>query len=105
MFVLRLLLIPVLGASLVATAHAIAQTAAQPDTPSSQTSSTDLAAVRKLIDRGQPKEALRQLDQLAAQQPPLAGVERLRGLALYAEDDFPAADQAFAKALQQDSKD
>ncbi len=105
MLLLRLLVAPVLGASLLMAAQAIAQTTARPDTPNSQTRSTDLAAVRKLIDRGQPKEALRQLDQLAAQQPPPAGIDRLRGLAFYAEDDFPAADQAFAKALQQDSKD
>src|SRR5271156_2135621 len=105
MLLLRLLVAPVLGASLLMAAQAIAQTTARPDTPNSQTRSTDLAAVRKLIDRGPPKEALRQLDQLAAQQPPPAGIDRLRGLALYAEDDFPAADQAFAKALQQDSKD
>ncbi len=105
MLVFRLLLTSVLGASLVTAAHAIAQTAAQPDTPRSQTSSTDLAAVRKLIDRGQPKEALRQLDQLAAQQPPVAGVERTRGVAFYSEGDLSAAEQAFAKALQLDSKD
>src|SRR5271170_2147524 len=105
MLLLRLLVAPVLGASLLMAAQAMAQTTARPDTPNSQTTSTDLAAVRKLIDRGQPKEALRQLDQLVAQQPPLAGVERLRGLALYAEGDFPGADKAFANALAQDSKD
>ena len=105
MSVLRSLLIPALGASLVTATPAIAQNAPQPNTPSSQTASTDLAAVKKLIDRGQPKEALRQLDQLAAQQPPPAGTERLKGLAYYAEGDLSAADQAFAKALKQDSKD
>jgi len=105
MLLLRLLVAPVLGATLLTAAQAIAQTTARPDTPTSQTTSTDLAAVRKLIDRGQPKEALRQLDLLAAQQPPVAGIERLRGLAFYAEGDFSAADQAFAKALVQDSKD
>ncbi len=105
MILLRLLAAPVLGVSLLAAAHAIAQTTTRPDTPNSQTTSTDLAELRKLIDRGQAKEALRQLDQLAAQQPPLAGVERLRGLALYAEGDFSGADKAFASALAQDSKD
>jgi predicted Zn-dependent protease len=102
--VFRLLLLPFLGVILATADPAVAQTAV-PDAPPSQSASTDLAAVRKLIDRGQPKEALSQLDQLAAQQPIPAGIDRLRGLALYAEDDLSGADQAFAKALQQDSKD
>ena len=73
MILLRLLAAPVLGVSLLAAAQAIAQTTARPDTPNSQTSRPILRRSRKLIDRGQPKEALRQLDQLAAQQPPFGG--------------------------------
>lgn len=83
----------------------VAQQAASPGSQSSSNTTVDLAAVRKLIDRGQPKEALLQLDLAAAQRPPAAGIERLRGMALYAEGDFSEADQALAKALQENSKD
>src|SRR5450631_3357598 len=65
----------------------------------------DLAAIRVLIDKGHVADALKQLDQMAARKPEPAGVERLRGVALYAQDDIAGADRAFAAALQQDSKD
>jgi len=65
----------------------------------------DLAAIRALIDKGHVADALKQLDQMAARKPEPAGVERLRGVALYAQDDIAGADRAFAAALQQDSKD
>ncbi|HEX3470766.1 MAG TPA: tetratricopeptide repeat protein [Silvibacterium sp.] len=103
MSVLRLLLIPALGAGLVT--PLVAQQAAQPDARGSQVASVDLAAVKRLIDRGQPQEALHQLDALAAQQPHTEGIDRLRGMALYAEGDFPAADEALTKALTENSKD
>jgi len=105
MSVLRLLLIPALGSVLVVPSLISAQQAAQPDVRGAQTSSIDLAAVRKLIDQGQPKEALRQLDVLAAQQPEASGVERLRGMAFYTEGNLSQADQALAKALTENSKD
>lgn len=72
-----------------------------------QTSSTatDLSELRNMIDRGQAAEAMKQLDLLAAQKPEPPGVERLRGLSLYAQNNLIAADQAFAAALQQDGKD
>jgi tetratricopeptide (TPR) repeat protein len=101
--VVRLLLIAALAGGLIRSSKAFAQ--AQPSGQNSQASAADLAAVRKLIDRGQPQEALRQLDTLAAQQPPPPGVERLRGMALYAEGDFQGADQALTKALAENSKD
>ncbi|HVJ07639.1 MAG TPA: tetratricopeptide repeat protein [Acidisarcina sp.] len=65
----------------------------------------DLPALRALIDKGHVTEALRQLDLLAARHPEPAGVERLRGVAFYAQNKFPEADRALATALQQDSKD
>jgi predicted Zn-dependent protease len=58
-----------------------------------------------MIDRGLSKDALVQLNKLAQQRPEAAGVERLRGLALYSQDDMAGADQAFAAALEQDGKD
>lgn len=58
-----------------------------------------------MIDRGQTAEALKQLDALAAQQPVPAGVNRLRGLALYSQGQFADADAAFASALKDDPHD
>jgi predicted Zn-dependent protease len=58
-----------------------------------------------MIDLGRAEEALKQLDALAAQRPVAAGVNRVRGLALYTENDFTDADIAFASALQQDPHD
>jgi tetratricopeptide (TPR) repeat protein len=100
------LLVSILSAMcLVAAPCALAQQPTSSQTPSSQPSSIDLAAVRKLIDRGQAKEALHQLDVADAQQPAMPGVERLRGMAFYAEGAFTEADQALAKALEQNGKD
>jgi tetratricopeptide (TPR) repeat protein len=82
-----------------------AQEAQRTEAQISQSSSIDLVAVKKLIDRGQTKEALRELDVAEAQRPAMPGVERLKGMALYAEGDFTEADQALAKALEQNSKD
>jgi predicted Zn-dependent protease len=65
----------------------------------------DLAALRLMIDRGHTAEALKQLDALAAQQPVAAGVNRLRGLALYSLGQFGEADAAFASALKDDFHD
>jgi predicted Zn-dependent protease len=58
-----------------------------------------------MIDRGHTAEALKQLDTLAAQQPVPAGVNRLRGLALYSQNQFVEADAAFARALKEDPHD
>jgi predicted Zn-dependent protease len=66
---------------------------------------TDLKQLRQMIDRGHAKDALDQLNHMATQQPEPEGVERLRGLAFYAQSDLPEADRAFAAALLQDKKD
>jgi predicted Zn-dependent protease len=65
----------------------------------------NLARLRLMIDRGQAADALKQLDALAAQQPVPAGVNRLRGLALYSQNQFAEADTAFASAVKQDPHD
>ncbi|MHB1700093.1 MAG: tetratricopeptide repeat protein [Acidobacteriaceae bacterium] len=79
-----------------------AQQPIKPPSASAQASVADLPSLRALIDRGHSEDALRQLDTLAATQPEPAGVECLRGLALYAEGKLPQADAAFAAAVQQD---
>lgn len=65
----------------------------------------DLATLRALIDKGHAAEALKQLDVLATRKPEPAGVERLRGVAFYAQNNFAEADHALATALQQNGKD
>ena len=105
MYLLRLLFVAMVVAGTTAAPYGTAQHAEVPQSPASQKPSIDLAGVKKLIDRGQAKEALRQLDVAEAQQPALPGVERLRGMAFYAEGDFTEADQALAKALEQNGKD
>lgn len=64
-----------------------------------------LAALHEMIDRGHGQEALKHLDAWATQRPEPANVERLRGLALYLQNDFTAADRAFSTALQQNPND
>lgn len=64
-----------------------------------------VAQLRAMIDRGQPAEALKQLNALAAQQPVPAGVDRLRGLAYYSLNQFAEADAAYASALKDDPHD
>lgn len=67
--------------------------------------SPSLAQLRLMIDRGHSADALKQLDILAAQQPAPAGVNTLRGLALYSQNQFAEADAAFVSALKQDPHD
>ena len=64
-----------------------------------------LADMQRLVDRGHTQEALTGLELLAAQRPEPPGVERLRGMALYLENDFAGADRAFSAALQQKADD
>ena len=89
----------------LAALNAQAQTPPTPPPATAPAIAADLTAIRSLIDKGHAAEALQQLDALAAQTPVPPGVERLRGIALYAQNNFAEADRAFAAALQQDSKD
>ena len=74
-------------------------------TSPSSTASPNLVQLRQMIDRGHAAEALKELDQLAAQRPVPAGIDRLRGIALYTQNHFAEADAAFASALKGDSHD
>jgi tetratricopeptide (TPR) repeat protein len=69
------------------------------------TAQPSLGAIQQLIDRGHSADALKQLDVLAAERPEPAGVERLRGMAFYMENDLASADSAFSAALKQNEKD
>jgi predicted Zn-dependent protease len=76
---------------------------AQSQTPSGAHESD--AQLRRMIDRGQSAEALKILAQLKSQPPVQPGVDRLRGIAFYAQNHFAEADAAFADALKLDPHD
>lgn len=82
-----------------------AQTQPPPAAPTPDSAQTELQQIQKLIAGSHFDEALKQLDILAARNPEPAGVERLRGMAYYQETNLPAAEAAFAKAMQQDPHD
>jgi predicted Zn-dependent protease len=65
----------------------------------------NLLQLRQMIDRGHAAEALKQLDALATQHPVPAGVDRVRGIALYSQNRFVEADAAFASALKLNPRD
>ena len=58
-----------------------------------------------LAGRGRLDQAMAVLDQLAAQSPEPAGVERLRGIIFYQREQFTQAIEAFTKAAAQDPND
>jgi predicted Zn-dependent protease len=89
--------------------HGFAQTAPAteqtPSVPIPTTSPVNTDAVQKLVQEGRSSEALRALDSLATQTPEAAGVEKLRGMALYQQGKLEDAAAAFARAAAQDPKD
>ena len=83
----------------------LSASASAPSQPPGTAPTVDLAAMQQLIVRGHAADALSQLDGLLTLKPVPRGVNRLRGLALYTQGKLPAADQAFAAAIEQDPKD
>jgi tetratricopeptide (TPR) repeat protein len=73
--------------------------AANPSTP------PPTAEAQKLLDAGHLEEALKTLDTLAQHQPEPAGVERLRGMALYEQGKIQLAAASFERAIAQDPSD
>jgi tetratricopeptide (TPR) repeat protein len=73
--------------------------------PTPASSAVTFATAQELAAKGRLDQAMAQLDQLAANTPEPAGVERLRGIIFYQRDLFPQAIQAFAKAAEQDPED
>ncbi len=67
--------------------------------------SSDLHALRALIETGHAAQALDQISALRAQHAAPPGLDRVEGLALYAKGDLRQADTAFAAALQADPSD
>jgi tetratricopeptide (TPR) repeat protein len=66
---------------------------------------TAFETAQNLAARGRLDKAMAQLDQLAAQNPEPAGVERLRGMIFYQKEQFSEAVDAFTKAAAQDPDD
>lgn len=62
-------------------------------------------SAQQLAGKGRLDQAMVQLDQLAAQNPEPAGVERLRAMIFYQREQFPEAITAFTKAADQDPND
>lgn len=60
---------------------------------------------QELAAKGRLDQAMHVLDQLAAQTPVPAGVQRLRGMIFYQREQLQQAADAFAKAVQQDGSD
>lgn len=96
---LRVLAIAVLLPASYAAGH-LQQDATPADQPA-----PSFASAQELAGKGRLDAALAQLNQLAAQSPEPAGVERLRGLIYYQKERFPQAIDAFTKAAAQDSGD
>ena len=85
---------------------ALAQGAQSPSASSAELPpATPFETAQNLAAKGRLDKAMALLDQLAAQSPEPAGVERLRGIIFYQREDFARAIDAFVKASQQDSTD
>jgi tetratricopeptide (TPR) repeat protein len=99
-----LLLAASLGA-ISSSGQTTAATQAPPPAPAPVSPQVSTAAVQKLIQEGRAAEALRALDPLVTQTPEPAGVEKLRGLAHYQQNELDEAGAAFARATAQDAAD
>ena len=98
------LLLAALPGAQISFAQATSATTA-PAAPIAASSEASIAAAQKLVQEGRIAEALHTLDALATQTPEPAGVEKLRGMALYQENKLEDAATAFAHAAAQDPKD
>jgi tetratricopeptide (TPR) repeat protein len=68
-------------------------------------SSVSFENAQSLASKGRLDQAMEMLDELAAQHPVPAGVERLRGIILYQKEQLPQAIDAFSRASAQDPND
>jgi tetratricopeptide (TPR) repeat protein len=98
-------LLAIMLGAVAASAQAPPPTTPPPAAPNVATSRGDIAAAQKLVQEGRLAEALKSLDTLAAQTPEPAGVEKLRGMALYQQSKLEDAAAAFGRAAAQDPND
>lgn len=66
---------------------------------------TTLKSLRHSIDTGHAADALKSIAALRVQHGEIRGLDRVEGLALYAESNLPQADAAFVAALKEDPDD
>ncbi len=95
----------IVSVAMVAGACSAAEVWSQTAVVDAPVAAGSLTELQKMIDRGRAAEALVQLDALAGTNPVPAGVERLRGMALYSQNKMQAAEQAFAAELAADPAD
>jgi predicted Zn-dependent protease len=100
-----ILSISLLGVSISSPHVAWGQATTLTAVPSDASLAPSLAQLRLMIDHGRADEALKNLDGLRLQKPMPPGVDRLRGLAFYAQGKYADANTAFAVALQSDPHD
>jgi len=89
----------------IVSGQAQASQSASPSDGGAAASPPTFQTAKELAGKGRLDQAMAQLDQLSAQTPEPAGVERLRGIILYQRDQFPQAIEAFSKAAAQDPTD
>jgi predicted Zn-dependent protease len=97
-FMVRVILVLTAGIIVVASRAQTPQSGAAAGTPTFE-------SAKELAGRGRIDQAMAQLDELAKQTPVPAGVQRLRGIIFYQENQFTDAIDAFAKAEVQDGTD
>jgi len=94
-----------LGFFTLATRAQTPQSSTPPAGDAPDSTPTPFETAQNLAARGRLDKAMAQLDQLAAQNPEPAGVERLRGMIFYQREQFPQAIEAFTRATTQDQND
>jgi predicted Zn-dependent protease len=71
----------------------------------SAVASSTFEDAQQLAAKGRLDQAMNVLNQLAAQTPVPAGVERLRGMIFYEKEQLPEAAEAYKRAIAQDGND
>jgi predicted Zn-dependent protease len=91
---------------MIPAAHAATPQDAPSKAPvAADTPSDPLPGLRKLIDTGHAPEALDRISTLKSNPQRIKGLDRLEGLAYYAEGQLKPAQQAFAEAVAEDPRD
>ena len=80
----------------------LGQSATPSPSPGDPATVTD---TQEKLQNGQPQQAIADLQQQAAKQPPVPGASRALGIAYYRTGKLIDAEQAFAKAMAQDPAD
>lgn len=96
---------PAVSPSASVQGNPVAGTGVEAAAPERAGGTVSLSVLRRQIENGHAADALVQLDSLATQSSGQPGVQTLRGLAFYNQEQLPQADAAFAAALAADPHD